>query len=285
MNFFPPSKQLIATLAVLLALIATAVILYLAIRSDRAVDVSLLSQAIAVGVAAQLVDGALGMAYGITATTFLLSSGVSPLVATASVHMAEMFTTAASGLSHWQRGNIQRKLFLSLLLPGAVGAMAGVAFVVHVDSQWLKPIMAGYLLLMGLYILYKASRAIVFKNTLLGRKVAPLAMTAGFLDASGGGGWGPLVTTTLLGSGHEPKTSIGSVNAAEFFITLITGFSFALIVGITQWEAAAGLIIGGMITAPVAAIVVSRIPAKWLMWLVGALICGLSAMTLYQVVR
>jgi uncharacterized membrane protein YfcA len=281
----PLSRQLVATLAILLTLAATALILYYAIRSDRAVDVSLLSQAIAVGVIAQLIDGALGMAYGVTATTFLLSSGVSPLVATASVHMAEMFTTAASGLSHWQRGNVDRRLFLSLLLPGILGALAGVALVVHIDTEILKPLMAAYLLLMGLYILYKA-RGFLRRaaQSLSPARTASLAVAGGFLDASGGGGWGPIVTSTLLGTGREPKTTIGSVNAAEFFVTLITGFSFALFVGITHWEAAAGLIIGGMIAAPVAALVVSRIPARLLMWIVGVVVCGLSAITLYQVV-
>lgn len=282
MQVSPSHKRIIYALGALVVLLALVLITYWAEHGERAFDESLFWRALAVGVIAQLVDGALGMAYGVTATTFLLSSGVPPLLATASVHIAEIFTTAASGLSHWHRGNINRRLFLMLLLPGMLGGLLGVLMVTHIDADSLKPWMAGYLCLMGAYLIFKAFGRIRRALQVRGRQVVPLAMFGAFMDAVGGGGWGPIVTTTLLGTGHEPRTTIGSVNAAEFFITLVVGISFATVVGLTYWEIAAGLIIGGFISAPLAVLVVSRLQPKRLMLMVGILICGLSGYTLYR---
>ena len=268
--------------AFVLALCAAVLITYWATQNYKTTDVSLLKTALLVGIIAQLVDGALGMAYGVTAATFLLWSGVPPAIATASVHIAEVFTTAASGLSHWHYGNVKRRLFLSLLIPGILGGLAGVYVVVNISGDTLKPIMAGYLLLMGLYIISKALRKQVMKRALNGKQIAPLALFGGFVDSVGGGGWGPVVTTTLLGSGHEPKTAIGSVNAAEFFITLVTGFSFALFIGVAHWEIPAGLLVGGIITAPFAAYLTSKLPTKYLMLMIGILISILSAITVFH---
>ncbi len=278
------SKRTIYFLATILTQVAILVIAYWAGREYRDVDQPLLINAFMIGVVAQLVDGALGMAYGATAATLLLSTGVPPVIATASIHIAEIFTTAASGLSHWHKGNINKKLFMSLLIPGTLGGIAGVLLAVNIDSAVLKPWMAAYLLLIGLYIIYKAFRIVRLKRAVRGKGIIPLALTGGFLDAVGGGGWGPVVTTTLLGSGHEPKTTIGSVNAAEFFITVVTGFSFALFLGLAQWEIPAGLIVGGVLTAPIAVHITSRLPTKTLMIFVGILISALSAMTIYKVV-
>ena len=287
-----PPKRFVFYLATILALSAILLITHWAAQSYQDVDEGLLKTALLVGIAAQLVDGALGMAYGTTATTFLLYSGTPPALATASVHIAEIFTTAASGLSHWHKGNINKKLFFSLLVPGTVGGLLGVLLVVNIDGEALRPWMAGYLMLMGIYIIYKALRKRKFwqeafqKIRLMKkrqqRRIVPLALAGGFLDSAGGGGWGPVVTTTLLGSGHEPKTAIGTVNAAEFFITVATGFSFALLVGVAQWEIPAGLIVGGIITAPVAVHITSRLPANVLMLFVGGLIFTLSAFTIYR---
>ncbi|RZI79956.1 MAG: sulfite exporter TauE/SafE family protein, partial [Rubrivivax sp.] len=177
-------------------------------------------KAVAVGLLAQTVDGALGMAYGITSTTFLLVSGASPAVASASVHIAEVFTTGISGISHVKLGNVNKNLFLKLLIPGMVGSILGAWTVSSIDGSVIKPYIAAYLFCMGLYIISK-----IFKTIKANKKepkhIAPLGLFGGFVDAVGGGGWGPVVTTTLVGTGQDPRTTIGSVNLAEFFLTFV----------------------------------------------------------------
>jgi uncharacterized protein len=237
--------------------------------------------AAAVGLFAQIVDGALGMAYGITSSAFLLSTGVPPAAASASVHIAEVFTTGFSGLSHWRLGNVHKPLFKRLLVPGVLGAVLGAYIVTSIDGKILRPWISSYLLLMGLYVLFKAFRPIVVA-TEPPTYVAPLALVGGFVDAVGGGGWGPVVTTSLLGSGHEPRRTIGSVNAAEFFLALAGGVSFALMGAFTIWTTIAGLIFGGMFAAPLAAVLTRRAPTKLLLVIVGLLISGISAHNLWQ---
>lgn len=232
-------------------------------------------QAAGVGLVAQIVDGALGMAYGLTATSFLLSTGVSPAAASASVHLSEVFTTGFSGLAHWKLGNVNGRLFRRLVLPGVAGGITGAYVLTSFDGATLKPWINGYLLLMGLYILAKVFRRITLA-TEPPTYVAPLAAVGGFVDAVGGGGWGPVVTSTLLGSGQEPRRTIGSVNAAEFFISAATGVSLAMFGGVTALTTMAGLIAGGMFAAPVAAWLTRYAPVKVLMAMVGLLIVGLS---------
>ena len=249
--------------------------LLLAIRSEY------FWQAAAVGLFAQVIDGALGMAYGITATTFLLSTGVPPATATASVHIAEIFTTGFSGISHWRFGNVDRSLFKRLLIPGMIGAVAGAVFIASVDGKAIKPWISFYLLAMGLYVLSKAFRHIKAHKE-HPKHVAGLALTGGFVDAVGGGGWGPIVTSSLIGTGNDPRTTIGSVNAAEFFIAIAGGVSFALLIGITGWHTIAGLVVGGMFAAPFAAWLCKRLSARLLLFLVGALISVISAFNLWK---
>jgi len=189
------------------------------------------------------VDGALGMAYGVTASTFLLGMGASPAVASASVHIAEIFTTGVSGIAHAKLGNVNRRLFLRLLVPGTLGALLGVAVVTQIDGRALKPYVAAYLLLMGLYILSKAFRRLR-PNAQEPRHVAKLAVFGGFVDSVGGGGWGPVVTSTLVGSGQDPRTTIGSVNFAEFFLTFATAAGFTLLAVEGTWPVVAGLVVG-----------------------------------------
>lgn len=237
--------------------------------------------AVLVGFLAQLIDGALGMAYGISATTFLLSTGASPAVASASVHIAEVFTTGLSGIAHIRFGNVRRDLFLRLLLPGAIGALLGVLVVTQFDSDWLKGLIALYLLIMGLYIVCRAIWGrLVFRQAM--RHVGKLALFGGFVDASGGGGWGPVVTTSLMGSGHDPRTTIGSVNLAEFFITLVTAASFSLVVTSSPWVTVAGLVAGGLLAAPFAALVCKLVRPRPLMMVVGLLIVALSGWNLVR---
>lgn len=237
--------------------------------------------ALGVGIFAQLVDGALGMAYGVTSNSLLLASGIAPAAATATVHVAKAFTGAASGLAHWRLGNIDKRIFGRIVLPGIVGGVIGVLIVTTLDGRILRPWIAAYLLAMGLYILCRAFRHVAFK-TVVGNRLIPIALFGGFADSVGGGGWGPVVTTTLLGSGHEPKTTIGSVNAAEFFVTLASGLSFTLLIGIQHWESVAGLVLGGLLVAPFAAKLTHRVNRRALMVLVGLLIISLSIFTIYR---
>jgi len=237
--------------------------------------------AVLVGFAAQAVDGALGMAYGITATSFLLGTGASPAIATASVHMAEVFTTGFSGVSHVRQNNVNKDLFLRLLVPGIIGALVGAVLVTRIDGATLKPWVAGYLLLMGLFVLGKAFRRIR-PATHAPRHVAKLALFGGFVDTVGGGGWGPVVTTTLVGTGHDPRTTIGSVNFAEFFLSLSAATAFAVLVGPDTWPTIAGLVLGGAMAAPLAARLTRHIPARVLLVLVGVLISSLSVYNLWR---
>ena len=237
--------------------------------------------AVAVGLLAQTVDGALGMAYGITSTSFLLATGVSPAVASASVHIAEVFTTGVSGVSHIKLGNVNKNLFLRLLVPGMIGAIAGAWLLSSVDGDAIKPYVAGYLLLMGLYVLSRIFRKIKSRRD-EPRHVAKLGLAGGFVDAVGGGGWGPVVTTTLIGTGHDPRMTIGSVNLAEFFLTFVAAIAFAVLVGEGPWPTVAGLVLGGLFAAPFAAYLTSRLHTKALLALVGTLIAVISLYNLHQ---
>nr|WP_306441201.1 sulfite exporter TauE/SafE family protein [Methyloversatilis sp. XJ19-13] len=237
--------------------------------------------AAAVGFVAQSIDGALGMAYGISATTFLLGTGASPAVASASVHIAEIFTTGLSGLSHLRLGNVDRKLMLRLLVPGVIGGVLGALVVTQLDGAALKPWISGYLLLMGLYVLTKAWRH-RRKPAQEPKHVAKLALFGGFVDAAGGGGWGPVVTTSLVGAGQDPRRTIGSVNFAEFFIAIASAGAFVLFIDAAPWATVAGLVAGGMFAAPLAAFLCRALPARALLVLVGLLISALSAYNLWK---
>jgi uncharacterized protein len=238
--------------------------------------------AMAVGLLAQAIDGALGMAYGITASSFLLAVGAPPAMASGATHLAEVFTTGISGVSHLKLGNVSQKLFFSLLLPGVMGALVGVYVLGQVDATVLKPAVSAYLLVMGLYVFAKAFRRIGAKRQIQIRKVLPLAFMGGLMDTTGGGGWGPIVTTSLVGAGNDPRTTIGSVNFAEFFLTLTVAASFLSILDQTVWVLVAGLAVGGLIAAPFAAYMTRHLRAKTLLMLVGGLITCISVFNLYK---
>ncbi|MEB2287831.1 MAG: sulfite exporter TauE/SafE family protein [Anaerolineae bacterium] len=233
-----------------------------------------------VGFAAQLIDGALGMAYGVSSTTFLLSTGIGPAAASASVHMAEVFTTLASGLSHLKFGNVDRALFRRLVIPGVIGGMLGAYTLSELPGDKIKPFVSVYLMLMGLRILWKALRKPGPASPL--QRVVPLGVLGGFFDAIGGGGWGPIVTTTLVANGHNPRISIGSVNLAEFFVTFAESAIFLLTIRLTNLSIIVGLIAGGVAAAPLAAVVCRRLSPRRLMAAVGLLIIFLSVRTLVQ---
>lgn len=238
--------------------------------------------AVMVGFSAQLIDGALGMAYGISSTTFLMGLGASPAAASGAVHIAEVFTTGLSGASHWRLGNVDRTLFKRIVIPGVLGSVAGAYVLTSIDGRTIKPFVSAYLLLLGLYILHKAWTGVTTHAAATGAKVQALAATGGFLDAAGGGGWGPVVTTSLVGRGHDPRTAIGTVNSAEFFVSLAAGGAFVLFGDIAHGELIAGLVFGGLFAAPLGAWVTRHLSPKVLLWLVGGLITVIST---YNLVR
>lgn len=238
----------------------------------------------AVGFAAQLVDGALGMAYGVVSTTVLLANGVPPAAASASVHAAKVFTGAASAASHIAHRNVDWRLLLLLSLGGVLGGVVGTFVLTSVDGEMIKPYVVGWLGLMGIVILYRAykgSRPKAFSW----KSPFPLGLVGGFFDAVGGGGWGPVVTSTLLGSGAEPRKAIGTTNAAEAFVAAAISATFLAALVSGHWESGGlkqylwsvlGLIGGGIIAAPVAGWMVKVLPLRALTWLVGLLVTGLA---------
>lgn len=238
-----------------------------------------------VGFLAQLIDGALGMAYGVSSNTFLLSLGLPPAAASASVHLAECVTTAVSGASHWKLGNINKELIKKLLIPGVLGGVAGAYILTSVNGNAIKPFVSGYLILMGIVILLKAlSKNHVHRE--VKSHLIPLGLAGGFFDAIGGGGWGPIVTTTLVARGNSPRYAIGSVNFTEFFVTFAQSVTFLLTLGMLKnWQIVIGLLIGGALAAPLAAVAARKIPTRVLMGMVGVLIIALSIRTIILTVK
>lgn len=245
-----------------------------------------------VGFFAQIVDGALGMAYGVVSTTMLLSFGVPPAAASASVHAAEMFTTAASATSHVSHRNVNWRLFWYLAPAGILGGVLGTYVLTGIDGAMLRPFVTVYLGLLGVYILFRAFRARAPYHEHSASFTAPLGIVGGFVDAAGGGGWGPIVTSSLIGSGGAPRYVVGTVNTVEFFVTTAVSLAFltALLTG--HWEEAegigphlwsvAGLVVGGILAAPLAGFVVRLIPARRLMILVGGLVIALAGYQTWQ---
>jgi uncharacterized protein len=234
-----------------------------------------------VGFLAQLVDGALGMAFGVISSTGLMTIGLSPAAASAVVHTAEIATTGVSGLSHaWYR-NIDWRLFRKLAIAGAVGGVIGALVLSHVNGKMIQPFVAIYLLMMGIFILVRAFRATPTKD-LKTDYAPPLGFVGGFLDAIGGGGWGPMVTSTLIGSGHAPRQVIGTVSASEFCVTVAIAVAFFTQLGLSHISYIMALITGGLLAAPFGAIVAGKVKPRPLMLIVGVLICCLAILQLWR---
>jgi uncharacterized membrane protein YfcA len=234
-----------------------------------------------IGFAAQLVDGALGMAFGLISSTLLLSLGVPPAAASASVHTAESFTTAVSGISHTLHRNVDWWLFVRIVLPGMAGGITGAYLLAQISADAARPLVLAYLAAVGLYLLWRgATHKHVEKRP---RVIAPLGLAGGFLDAAGGGGWGPIVTSNLLIQGATPRKVIGTVNTAEFFLTVTISATFLFALG---WEAftvaTTGLLIGGIAAAPLGGFVAKRVPADGLLVMVGIV---LTLTSLYGIWR
>jgi len=234
------------------------------------------------GLCAQLVDGALGMAFGVSCSTLLIAFNVPPALSSASVHFSEIFTTGASGISHTLLKNLHKQLFVRLLIPGIIGAVLGAYLLSEVfDGNIIKPFISAYLLVLGLWIIYKevlARQKPVKKVKHAGR----LAFVGGLLDSIGGGGWGPVVTSNLIHKGITPKRVIGSVNITEFFITISSSVVFMFFVDIHDWKPTLGIITGGLFAAPFAAYIVKIIKRKPLTIAIGSLIAAIS---LFNIVR
>lgn len=232
---------------------------------------------IAVGFAAQLVDGALGMAFGVIMNTLLVGFlGLSPAAASQRVHVVECFTTAMSGLSHLYHRNIDAKLFFRLLIPGMVGGVSGAYLVSSIDAGLVKPFVLLYLTGIGIYLLV---RGLLYPPAQKeARHVAPLGLAGGFLDAAGGGGWGPIVTSNLLIQGADPRKVVGTVNSVEFFLTLTISATFIYQLGVADLAGATlGLLIGGVLGAPFGAWAAKHVPPKWMLILVGGVLTLTSA--------
>jgi uncharacterized protein len=232
---------------------------------------------IGVGFAAQLVDGALGMAFGVITNTMLVGVlGMPPAQASQRVHIVECFTTATSGISHLLHGNIDARLFFRLLIPGMIGGVAGAYLLTSIDAQLIKPFVLLYLACIGAYLLV---RGILYPPKLKEAKhIAPLGLVGGFLDAAGGGGWGPVVTSNLLIQGAEPRKVIGTVNSVEFFLTVTISGAFIYHLGIADLAGATlGLLIGGLLAAPLGAWAAKHFPPKQMLILVGAALTLTSA--------
>lgn len=236
------------------------------------------------GFIAQLIDGTLGMAYGVSCSTILLQLGISPAVASASVHTAEVFTTGVSGLSHLYFKNVDKQLFLRLAIPGIIGAMLGAFLLSKVlDGNMVKPFIAGYLLILGILILIKSIREPLFKDEI--KRVSSLGFFGGLLDAIGGGGWGPVVTSNIIHRGKTPQMTIGTVNTAEFFVAFFSTGVFLFFLGLEGWKIILGLIFGGVLAAPVGPYLIKFIKPRVMMFIVGVFVIITSFYTIYLAVR
>jgi len=237
---------------------------------------------IAIGFAAQLVDGALGMAFGVISSTLLVSIGVPPAAASAGVHVVETFTTGVSGISHVLHRNVRWKLFLRLVIPGIAGGVLGAYVLANVDAAVARPLVLTYLAGVGLWLLWRGLRYPPQEKE--PRVVEPLGLIGGFLDAAGGGGWGPVVTSNLLVQGASPRHVIGSVNTAEFFITASISATFIFSLGLEAFTVATtGLLIGGILAAPLGAYLAKRVAAKRLLVFVGAVLTITSGYGVWRV--
>jgi len=278
-------------LAGILLLFATAVVLglYTDVLNQGAAIVGRIDTMffifLAGGFVAQLIDGSLGMAYGVSASTFLMSFGVPPAAAPASVHTAEVFTSGISGLSHLTFRNVDKKLFRSLIIPGVLGAVAGAYILTSFESynHIIRPIVAVYTLSLGIIIIRKAFAGRIQKRKT--RNIPALAAVGGFLDSVGGGGWGPIVASTLIAKGRSARYTIGSVNLAEFFISFSSSLTFFATLGISYLQIIAGLVIGGALAAPLAAYLTHRLPLRRMMLVVGVVIVLVSIRLIYMSLR
>lgn len=237
------------------------------------------------GFLAQMVDGATSMGYGVTSAIVLMSANVSPAAISGSIHTAEMFASGASGYSHYKFGNVNKKLFKALLIPGIIGAVLGAVLLVKFGEShisYIRPIMAAYTLILGVRIFINAFRKANVKKKF--KRYGLLAGAGGFFDSFGGGGWGPIVTATLITKGRTPRYVVGSVSLTEFFVTLASAFTFFTLIGLQHWQVILALIIGGLIAAPIAARLNGKLPRKASFILLGIIVIAWSLRILIKAI-
>lgn len=239
------------------------------------------------GFLAEIVAGSMGMGYGVMCTTVLLILNVPPPIISASIHSAESFTSAAGSISHWQLGNVNKKLVKSLAIPAVIGAVIGAVALTFVGEHYAKitkPFIALYTMYLGFRILQNAfknkTKAIEKKHT----NITGLGLVGGFIDSFGGGGWGPLVTGTFIKNGHTPRYVIGSSTVAKFILTVASAITFVFTVGIQHWNIVAGLLIGGIITAPFSAMLTAKLPVKKMFIVVGCVVIVMSLITIIRAI-
>ena len=252
-----------------------------AILTSILADPSALLIFVAIGFAAQLVDGALGMAFGTISTTLLVSMGVPPATASAGVHTVESFTTGVSAISHVAHKNVNWRLFARLVIPGVIGGVLGAYVLTQISADAARPIVLAYLMSIGLYLLWRGA---MHRHTEREPKIVePLGLVGGFLDAAGGGGWGPIVTSNLMVQGSTPRTTVGTVNTAEFFLTVTISATFIFALGFEAFTiATVGLLIGGVFAAPIGALVAKKVEADKMLVMVGIVLVATSGYGLWR---
>jgi uncharacterized protein len=239
------------------------------------------------GFFAEIVAGSMGMGYGVICTTILLILNVPPTVISASIHSAESFTSAAGSISHWQLGNINKKLAKALAIPAVIGAVMGALALTYVGERYAKitkPFIAIYSMYLGIRILQNAFTKKGDSKKKKATNITALGLTGGFIDSFGGGGWGPLVTGTFIKNGHTPRYVIGSSTFAKCILTVASAITFIFTIGIHHWNIVAGLLIGGIITAPFSATLTAKLPAKKMFIAVGVVVIFCSLITIYRAI-
>jgi len=237
------------------------------------------------GFCAEMVAGSMGMGYGVMCTTVLLILNVPPPVISASIHSAESFTSAAGSLSHWQLGNVNKKLVKALAIPAVIGAVLGAVLLTYVGEHYakmVKPFIAAYTMYLGVRILQNAFKKKEISNNKKKTNIPVLGLIGGFIDSFGGGGWGPLVTGTFIKNGHTPRYVIGSSTVAKFILTVASAITFVFTVGIHHWNIVAGLLIGGIVTAPFSAMLTAKLPVRKMFFGVGIVVIVMSFISLYR---
>lgn len=286
------ANRYLITLGIGILIIAIAYLLYTYVPFHEVLDTlnkdhHLFYWMLLVGFLAEIVAGSMGMGYGVICTTILLMLNVSPPIISASIHSAESFTTAAGSISHYKLGNVNKKLTKLLALPAIIGAVIGALLLTYVGERYAKmtkPVIALYTLYLGVRILQNSFKKKKPDSARKKTNIPVLGLVGGFIDSFGGGGWGPLVTGTFIKNGRTPRYVIGSSTVAKFILTVASAITFVFQVGIHHWNIVAGLLIGGIITAPFSAMLTSRLPVRKMFVIVGILVIVMSLITVYRAV-
>ena len=240
-----------------------------------------------VGFGAEIVAGSMGMGYGVICTSLLLILNVPPPVVSASIHSAEAFTSAAGSISHWQLGNVNKKLVKALAIPAIIGAVIGALLLTYVGEKYAKvtkPFIAAYTIYLGIKILQNAFKKKKISQQKKKSNITVLGLIGGFIDSFGGGGWGPLVTGTFIKNGHTPRFVIGSSTVAKCILTVASAVTFIFTIGISHWNVVAGLLIGGIVTAPFSAMLTAKLPTKKMFVAVGVVVIFCGLVTIYRAI-